>query len=172
MAVAIVALFAALGGTGYAAVKLPANSVGASQLKKNAVQRAKIKNNAVDGSKVLDHSLTGADLKLSTLGKVPSATAADNATHAASAAAIDKVTYKTAIASVAAASTNSATATCDPGQHAIGGGVRVDDPINGFVIDGYPEADNVAWTSRVGNSGAATMGFTAYAVCTTTTAAG
>ncbi len=41
-AVAYVALFVALGGTSYAAVKLPANSVGSAQLKKGAVTESKL----------------------------------------------------------------------------------------------------------------------------------
>ena len=41
--VSLVALFVVLGGTGYAAIKLPANSVGTKQLKKNAVTLKKIK---------------------------------------------------------------------------------------------------------------------------------
>ena len=67
MIVACVALFVALGGTSYAAVKLPANSVGTKQ----------IKDSAVTGAKVKDATLTGADIVASTLGKVPSATSAD-----------------------------------------------------------------------------------------------
>ena len=53
MAVACIALAVALGGTGYAAVVLPANSVGTAQLKANAVTGAKVK----------DGSLTPADLR-------------------------------------------------------------------------------------------------------------
>jgi hypothetical protein len=45
-AIALLALFVALGGTGYAALKLPKNSVGTAQLKNNAVTGAKVK----DGS--------------------------------------------------------------------------------------------------------------------------
>jgi hypothetical protein len=45
-AIASVALFAALGGTGYAAATLPARSVGATQLKTSAVTSAKVR----DGS--------------------------------------------------------------------------------------------------------------------------
>ena len=41
--VASLALAIALGGTGYAAVVLPANSVGTKQLKKSAVTATKIK---------------------------------------------------------------------------------------------------------------------------------
>lgn len=45
--IAIVALIVALGGTGYAAVTLPANSVGTAQLKKNAVTSLKVKNGSL-----------------------------------------------------------------------------------------------------------------------------
>src|SRR3712207_6811390 len=47
MVVALLALFVAMGGTGYAALKLPKNSVGAKQLKKNAVTSAKVKNRSL-----------------------------------------------------------------------------------------------------------------------------
>ena len=49
---ALVALFVALGGTSYAALSIPANSVGSKQLKKNAVTTKKIKNGAVTASKL------------------------------------------------------------------------------------------------------------------------
>ena len=83
--IALLALFLALGGTTYAAVSLPANSVGAKQLKKNAVINKKIKANAVTGGKVKNDSLTGADVVEGSLGKVPSAANADHATTATSA---------------------------------------------------------------------------------------
>jgi len=41
--IGLLALFVALGGTSYAAIRLPANSVGTEQLKKNAVTLKKIK---------------------------------------------------------------------------------------------------------------------------------
>jgi hypothetical protein len=178
---ATLALFIALGGGAYAAASLPAHSVGSRQLRHNAVTRAAIKNNAVNGAKVANGSLTGADIRLTTLGKVPSAAAADgatNAVHAGAAAALDRVTYKTAAgtAPVSTASTfgGAATATCDAGQHAIGGGVLVADPISGYVIDDYPDSADTAWTARVGNAGntGGDIGFTVYAVCTSVSAIG
>ncbi|HEY7255710.1 MAG TPA: hypothetical protein VH476_03415, partial [Solirubrobacterales bacterium] len=60
---ATIAVFIALGGASYAAVKLPKNSVGTRELKRNSVDTAKIKSKAV----------TGAKLKLSSLGTVPEA---------------------------------------------------------------------------------------------------
>lgn len=61
MVVALIAVFVALGGVGYAAVTLPKNSVGAKQLKKNAVTGKKIKKNAVTSAKVKDSSLLAQD---------------------------------------------------------------------------------------------------------------
>ena len=58
MIVACVALFVALGGTSYAAIMLPAHSVGTKQIKKNAVTSAKVKN----------ATLTGADLANGAVG--------------------------------------------------------------------------------------------------------
>ena len=53
MTVALIALFVALGGTGYAALRLPKNSVGSKQIKRNAVS----------SSKVADGSLLAGDFK-------------------------------------------------------------------------------------------------------------
>ncbi|MEA2492586.1 MAG: hypothetical protein QOJ29_497 [Thermoleophilaceae bacterium] len=47
MTVALIALFVALGGTGYAAMKLPRNSVGSAQLKSDAVRSSKVKNRSL-----------------------------------------------------------------------------------------------------------------------------
>lgn len=44
LVISMIALFVALGGASYAAVKIPKNSVGSSQLKKNAVSSSKVKN--------------------------------------------------------------------------------------------------------------------------------
>jgi hypothetical protein len=77
MLVAVLALVLAMVGTGYAAFKLPKNSVGSKQLKKNSVTAAKIKKNAVNGVKVKDHSLTGKDINLAKLGTVPAAETAN-----------------------------------------------------------------------------------------------
>jgi hypothetical protein len=85
MVVALIALAVALGGTGYAAVSLPANSVGTKQLKKSAVTRAKVKANAITGAKVKNDSLTRSDVLESSLAKVPSAASADNATNSTNA---------------------------------------------------------------------------------------
>ncbi len=43
----MIALFVALGGASYAAIKIPKNSVGSQQIKKNAVVSAKVKNRSL-----------------------------------------------------------------------------------------------------------------------------
>jgi hypothetical protein len=53
LVVSLIALSVALGGTGYAAIVLPANSVGTKQIKRNAVTAAKVK----------DASLLAADFR-------------------------------------------------------------------------------------------------------------
>lgn len=70
---ATIAVFIALGGASYAALKLPKNSVGAKQLKKNAVTTAKIKKEAVTAAKIKKGTLTGTQINASTLGTVPNA---------------------------------------------------------------------------------------------------
>ena len=64
---ACVALFVALGGTGYAALQLPKNSVGSKQIKKGAVKTSEIANNAVTGAKVRGGSLTASDFQAGSL---------------------------------------------------------------------------------------------------------
>lgn len=69
--VSYLALFVALGGTSYAAVKLPANSVGTKQIKKNGVTGSDIKANAVTSPKVKDRSLLSKDFKAGQLPAGP-----------------------------------------------------------------------------------------------------
>lgn len=57
------ALMVALGGTSYAAIKLPANSVGSAQIKAKAVGSSDLASGAVTSAKVKDGSLLGTDFK-------------------------------------------------------------------------------------------------------------
>lgn len=165
MIVASIALAVALGGTSYAVVRLPARSVGAAQLKPNAVS----------GAKVANDSLTGDDIREATLGKVPAAASSDtatNAVHAAAAATLDSLVYKTTAGTVAAApnvtssSLQKTSAFCDSGRRAIAGGVRLDDPDSTAVHDSYPDAGGTVWTVDVANDdNAAPHGYTVYAIC-------
>jgi type IV secretory pathway TrbL component len=163
----LVVVFMALSAGSYAAIRLPANSVGTRQLKAHAVTAPKLATGSVTGAKVADGSLTGADVDVTTLGKVPSATAADTA----GSAAITHVHTVTATGTSRDGSISStsvpidgATATCDNGLVVVGGGVRLGNPVNQAVLQDYPAGAN-AWTGEVVNGGAGTPGFTVYAIC-------
>jgi hypothetical protein len=61
--IALLALFVSLGGTTYAAINLPANSVGTRQLKNGAVTGEKLGRNAVSSSQVKNGSLLAKDFR-------------------------------------------------------------------------------------------------------------
>jgi len=107
--VATLALFVALGGTGYAALKLPRNSVGNKQIRAGSVtntklgagsvSRTKLRRNAVTSGAVAANALTGNDVSEKTLGIVQKAARAfdaDRASRAASAAGSDRLQGLTA----------------------------------------------------------------------------
>jgi hypothetical protein len=91
MAVAIVALVMAMGGTSYAALTLPKNSVGTKQLKNRAVTNSKIAKGAVNAAKINTTGLT-----------VPSAVSATNATQAANATNASNATNSAELGGIAA----------------------------------------------------------------------
>ena len=90
IAVALLALFVALGGTGYAAVKINGKSIKAGtitgkKLKNKTLTGNKVRNGTLTGNKLRGDTLTGRQIKESTLGTVPRA---DVATSAGTANAI------------------------------------------------------------------------------------
>ena len=68
--ISCVSLFIAMGGTSYAVINLPANSVNTRQIRNGAVNAAKLHANSVNGSKVKNGSLTSADLSAATRSQV------------------------------------------------------------------------------------------------------
>jgi hypothetical protein len=62
MLVALLALFISLGGSAYAALSLPRNSVGTAQLQKSAVTTPKLHKGAVITAKLRNNSVTDAKL--------------------------------------------------------------------------------------------------------------
>lgn len=178
--VATMALFIALGGASYAAIKLPAASVGTSQLKANAVTGAKVK----------DRSLSAADFKGPLTGATgaqgpagPQGPAGRDATAAAiadgsltgaklaagavTAGKLGTVTVRTDSVMIAPSDGGSVQADCLPGEQLLGGGV--DGPVpsaDGWVIYGsWPTAAGDGWRGRARNTSAGQEGFSAYALC-------
>jgi hypothetical protein len=84
MAISLLALFVALGGTGYAAVKINGKSIKSgtitgSKFKNKTVTGGKLKNKTLTGGKLKNDTLTGRQIKESTLGTVPRAAVAATA---------------------------------------------------------------------------------------------
>jgi hypothetical protein len=154
--ISMIALFVALGGTTYAAVSLPKNSVGAKQIKKRAVRGKHINKNAVSASKIQANAITGAKVADGSLGSLDildnnltAADLADNSVGAGETApnsvgtaeVIDgslgkadlvaglldhAITVQRTDVALADNTTQAAEASCPAGMNAIAGGASVD----------------------------------------------
>jgi len=144
MVVACLALLVALGGTGYAAIKLPANSVGTKQLKRGAVTGVKVKSNALGGTQINE----------STLGRVPSATSSP----------VSRLDYASAVVAVPAGGsiTTRATVNCPTGLSPTGGGAKMTNSVDGFITDTNP-VGKTGWEATAWSSIAQNM--TVYVIC-------
>jgi hypothetical protein len=152
-----IAVFVALGGASYAAVKLPPNSVGTKQIKKAAVTRPKIDPKLLTSLK----GTTGA----------PGPTGAQGATGTQGPKG-DPGSGVTGVEKVDAQSTydaatgfKSAIATCPPGKKAIGGGGRVEGVNPPYLRESGPSADLTQWIARGYSSGGGAWQVTASAIC-------
>jgi hypothetical protein len=182
MSVAVLALAFAATGTGYAAVRLPARSVGSRELKANAVTRhdlgagavtrRALAGNAVDGSKVARDTLTGDDIDEATLvlpAGAPRASASPAATTVGSsttpaAAAVDVVYSSAPITIPPGDSATTAAAACPERYRVVGGGVRLSDPVASVVSDSYPDG-LTRWEAHILNAELVPLKATAYAIC-------
>lgn len=67
----MVAVMIALGGTSYAAIKLPSNSVGSAQIKSSAVKNSELASSSVTSAKVKDGALLAKDFAVGQLPAGP-----------------------------------------------------------------------------------------------------
>jgi hypothetical protein len=174
LVVSTIALIVAVGGTSYAAFKLPKNAVGTKQ----------IKNGAVTGAKVANGTLTGAKIKLSTLGTVPAATnaanaatatSATNATNATTAAKLGQLFYRSAVLAVPTGARATGQAACGAGTLAVGGGVTSPDESTygpDYLVDSHPTAGGAGWEVTVENESATSVNETVWVVCAPASSAG
>lgn len=124
VALACVALFAALGGTVYAAAridghKIKAKSIPGNRLAPGSVPANRLKAGAIPGSSLAPGSVTGTQVDVTTLGQVPSAVHADSADSADSAR--DAQTALNAVNAVTATKVNGYEAGCRPSTRAFAG---------------------------------------------------
>ncbi|HEV7805905.1 MAG TPA: hypothetical protein VGO80_08805 [Solirubrobacteraceae bacterium] len=136
----MMALTVALGGTSYAAITLPANSVGSKQIKAGAVKGSEIGGGAVTSAKVRNGSLLAQDFKGGQLpagaagatgapGPAGSPGAAGAPGPAGATGGFASVTARSATATVDLGSNAKASydVYCPAGQQGAGGGGRGDD---------------------------------------------
>lgn len=123
--VATMALFIALGGSSYAAIQLPKNSVSARALKKNSVTSPKIKKSAVNSRHVKNGALLAEDFSA---GQLPQgATGPQGAAGATGAVGVSNlgVVSNTTAATVAQYAQLATSVDCPAGQKVFGGGGQV-----------------------------------------------
>lgn len=132
LAISLLALFVALGGTVYAAAKidgrairvkslpgdrLKPRSLPANRIKPHSLTAVQLQAGLLDGVR-LSGPLTGADINEVTLGQVPSAARADESAHAESAdtarRAVEAETATVALNAVEAETVNGHSAGCQP----------------------------------------------------------
>jgi hypothetical protein len=129
----VIAVFIALGGTTYAAVTLPKNSVRAKQIAKNAVGASEIKANAVRSGEVKNGALRAEDFGAGQLPQGPKGDKGDKGDTGTVGPAT--VVHVTATVDLADNTKASYVAFCPDGQHAISGGARGDfDQSEGTVV--------------------------------------
>lgn len=109
LVISVVALFVALGGTGYAALHLPRNSVGTIQLQNGSVINPKIRNGTILGAKLKNGTVTAGKINAKGL-TVPNAIHATVALTAQTAA-----TATTATSAASATTAGSATTAASAG---------------------------------------------------------
>ena len=154
MVVAFVALLVALGGTSYAAIRLPANSVGTKQLKKSSVTTAKVKNGSL-----LSTDFKRGQIPVGRQGPPGPAGPAGPA-GARGAAGISSVTVR-----VGPEQSPRSTASCQAGERAVGGGGFTAD---GFLYDSSPsvtEGTPTDWQAAAGTDGGGFGTAQAYVIC-------
>jgi hypothetical protein len=148
MIVAIIALVLSLGGTSYAAIVLPAGSVGTKQIKKNAVVSSKVKNESLTTQDVKNESLTTSDVKDGSL------TTAD--ISEASLSTLGRVAIASNSVNVAASSSTRVAV------------VTLSAPTTGFVlVNGWVDAayPNARWAVRVWDDGGGDTAHSPYFNC-------
>lgn len=139
LAISLLALFVALGGTVYAAAKidgraikvkslpgdrLKPRSLPANRIKPHSLTATQLQAGLLDGVR-LHGPLTGADINELTLSQVPSAAHADESTHAETAdtaqRAVEAETATTALNAIDAETVNGHSVGCQPGTRFFAG---------------------------------------------------
>lgn len=155
MAIALVALFVALGGTTFAM---------SSRVSGNSI----IKKHSLSGNRLINDSVTGKQVKESTLGKVPSAKLADLATAANALNGVQIVAGPTTANPLT--HQDAQTVVCPTGMQAIAGGTAnsggIEEAINDAHITSSGTGTNNAFRLHMNNNSPTVNDtFHVYVVC-------
>jgi hypothetical protein len=174
--IATIALFVALGGSSYAAITLPRNSVGANQLRTGSVRSSEVKDrtlNARDLSQAARRFLRSQDGAQGPRGpQGPQGPQGERGLPGTTPGGNIIINIESAQGTVGRKTdpdipaTAQATATCSGGTRVIGGGVNLASPVETTAHDSYPVGAN-AWRATVANDDDMnSKAFTVYAICT------
>lgn len=164
---ATLALIVALGGTSYAAINLPANSVGSRQIKPRAVAGSDLRANAVTSAKIRNGSLRARDFRAGQLPAGPQGPPG----------ATRLVRRRSGSQPVPPGGVGAVTVACNPGERAItaglDGGITPTPEANIFTItDSFPTTTSTiagdtptGWYVEARNTSNAPNGFLAFLVC-------
>jgi hypothetical protein len=150
-AVAVLALFLALGGSVYAASSK--SRISGTRIKPKSLPGNRIKPKTLTGTQVKPGSLTGKQVVGSSLTGVV-------------ASSIGAVQYS--VATVTLSDRSTASAGCPSGQKVLGGGATLSDDAFGYVGDSGPTGDRNGWEAT-GWSYGPSVQMTVTAICTTVT---
>ncbi len=162
MVVACIALIVALGGTGYAATQLPPKSVGQKELRNGAVGNLQLRDRSITAGKLHKDAVTSDAIKN---GAVKAADLAQGILPAATSSV-----HQTSGDPIAPGAVGSASAACDPGQRATGGGGGFAGPAvtNDKMVDSIPvgaEKPTIRWRVSLFNGGTQPRTPVAYVLC-------
>ena len=157
MVVALVALLAALAGTSYAAVQLPANSVGTKQLKKNAVTGKKVKN----------RSLKAVDFAAGQLPKGPKGDQGAQGPQGPKGDKGDPAPQPIITTREGSTGNGDDAVFCHEGEAALGGGGSPD--VGGYLTDSEPDASDgeipTGWFASAADVDGNPVDVTAWVIC-------
>jgi hypothetical protein len=168
--VATIALFVALGGSSYAAITLPRNSVGANQIRTGAVRSSEVKDkslNARDLSTAARTFLKGRTGPRGPQGPTGPTGPPGNGPGGPNQLVL---TYETSPGTINAGEVGGGTATCGANRRVVAGGARVESASDTSIRESYPNINNTAWTVRLGNDDDPVVkpgpfNFTVFAIC-------
>ena len=185
MVISLIALFVALGGTGYAAA-----TIGSAQIKNNSIKSADVKNNAIKGTDVKDGSLAATDFARGALpagaqgARGPAGPAGARGPQgdrgpqgerglrgeAGTNAANRVVVRQSEAVSIPAGQDGGATASCQVGERATGGGGTNFATKTVLMMQSYPQptdggATPNQWSVHYSNTSTSARTVHAYAIC-------